>query len=619
MSGGSGDADLYVRFGSAPTTSSYDCRPYLNGNNETCSISNIQEGTYFVMIRGYQAYSGVSLTGTYQGGSGNQNQNPSAFIANGPYSALEGATITMSSAGSADPDGSISTYAWNFGDGNTSSQANPSHAFVNAGTYNVTLTVTDNDGATDSAATTATITSPVNQLPSSVIANGPFNATVGSTIGMSSSGSNDPDGSISSYTWNFGDGSTSNQANSTHSYAAAGNYTVTLTVTDNEGASDSATTTAFITEAPNNAPTGVIANGPFSAEEGESISFSSNGSSDSEGSINAYSWNFGDGSTSSSANPSHAYASEGTYTVTLTVTDNDGATDTVTSSASITASNTGGGGGDLNEGDLSGSTNSTQNFSLDVPAGASNLVFAISGGSGDADLYVRFGSAPTTSSYDCRPYLNGNNETCNFASPQTGTYFVMVRAYSAYSGLSLTGSYEGGSSGGNNTPPSAVIANGPFSSVTGAALQMSSAGSTDSDGSISSYQWDFGDGNSSAGVNPSHSYSAPGTYSVTLTVTDNDGASDSATTTANITAAGSGFSVSSHFYDKGTFDFNYTDYETAFSDNFTDNDVEIHSYIVINFNENVRASTINENNIQVKTFEYAGRCRKQSEPDLGYF
>jgi serine protease len=91
---------------------------------------------------------------------------------------------------------------------------------------------------------------------------------------------------------------------------------------------------------------------------------------------------------------------------------------------------------------LAASTGNTLNYTMNVPAGATNLSFAMSGGTGDADLYVRFGSAPTTSTYDCRPYRSGNNETCSFASPQVGTYYVMVRAYSTFSGVSLTGSYS---------------------------------------------------------------------------------------------------------------------------------------------------------------------------------
>lgn len=91
---------------------------------------------------------------------------------------------------------------------------------------------------------------------------------------------------------------------------------------------------------------------------------------------------------------------------------------------------------------LSGQSGSEVFFTLNVPSGASNLVFQMAGGSGDADLYVRRGAPPTTSTYDCRPYLNGSNESCNFASPQGGTWHVMIRGFSAYSNLSLTGSFQ---------------------------------------------------------------------------------------------------------------------------------------------------------------------------------
>ncbi len=94
---------------------------------------------------------------------------------------------------------------------------------------------------------------------------------------------------------------------------------------------------------------------------------------------------------------------------------------------------------------ISGATSSQQFWTMDVPSGASNLQFQMSGGTGDADMYVRFGAQPTTTTYNCRPYLNGNNETCTFAAPQVGTYHVMLRGYSAFSGVSLVGSYQTGS------------------------------------------------------------------------------------------------------------------------------------------------------------------------------
>jgi xanthomonalisin len=77
------------------------------------------------------------------------------------------------------------------------------------------------------------------------------------------------------------------------------------------------------------------------------------------------------------------------------------------------------------------------NYTVVVPAGAKNLKVALSGGTGDADLYLKFGAAPTTSSYDCRPYVTGNAETCTVASPQAGTYYVMLNAYAAFSGVTL--------------------------------------------------------------------------------------------------------------------------------------------------------------------------------------
>ena len=123
------------------------------------------------------------------------------------------------------------------------------------------------------------------------------------------------------------------------------------------------------------------------------------------------------------------------------------------SGVSLEGSYTGGGGGSLSKGvpvtGLGGSTGNEQTFTLSVPAGASNLTFDISGGTGDADLYVRFGSAPTTSQYDCRPYKTGNAENCSFAAPSTGTYHVMIRAYSTYSGVTLVADYDigGGDSG----------------------------------------------------------------------------------------------------------------------------------------------------------------------------
>ncbi|BFI96867.1 MAG: M4 family metallopeptidase [Rhodanobacter sp.] len=126
----------------------------------------------------------------------------------------------------------------------------------------------------------------------------------------------------------------------------------------------------------------------------------------------------------------------------------------------VTCPGTGGGGtgggatelqNNVGVGGVSGAAGADTDFFVNVPAGASNLVMSISGGSGDADLYTKFGSAPTTSSYDCRPYKAGNSESCTVASPSAGKYYIKVHGYSAYSGVTVKASWStGGTSGGGS-------------------------------------------------------------------------------------------------------------------------------------------------------------------------
>jgi PKD repeat protein len=145
---------------------------------------------------------------------------------------------------------------------------------------------------------------------------------------------------------------------------------------------------------------------------------------------------FGDGGTSTATSPSHTYAAAGTYSVTETVTDSVNST-TSSKTSSVTVSTASCGGTVLCSGVAVAWPRSDRdvspNYTMVVPAGKTSVVFTISGGTGDADLYVKLGSAPTTTSYTCRPYLTGNNETCTINAPAAGTYYVNVRAYAAYS------------------------------------------------------------------------------------------------------------------------------------------------------------------------------------------
>ena len=165
-------------------------------------------------------------------------------------------------------------------------------------------------------------------------------------------------------------------------------------------------------------------------------------STDADGSIVTRNWNFGDGTSSSATSPSKTYTAAGTYTVVLTVTDNAGGVDTETKTVTVSSGNV------LSNGvpvtGLSAAIGVELRYTMVVPANATGLKFVTTGSNGDADLYAKFGSAPTTTSYTCRSEASGSNETCTITTAQAGTYHVLVKAYSAFSGLSLTGSYTVG-------------------------------------------------------------------------------------------------------------------------------------------------------------------------------
>ena len=189
--------------------------------------------------------------------------------------------------------------------------------------------MTDNDGASDSETQQVTVTAP-NQAPTAAFAP----SCTDLSCSFDSDASSDPDGNIAGWHWTFGDGSSSDEANPSHTYGSANTYSVTLTVTDNDGATDSETQQVTV-NAPNQAPTAAFA--PTCSDL--SCSFNSDASADPDGSITGWHWNFGDGDSSDERNPSHTYASANTYTVTLTVTDNRGASSAATSQVGATLPN----------------------------------------------------------------------------------------------------------------------------------------------------------------------------------------------------------------------------------------------------------------------------------------
>ncbi len=171
---------------------------------------------------------------------------------------------------------------------------------------------------------------------------------------------------------------------------------------------------------------------------GLTVSFT-DASTDTDGTVVSQMWDFGDGNGTGDLNPVHSYTAAGTYTVILTVTDDDGATGEISRDVTVKTDDV----VEIHDGDtitdLSGAKGDWLYFKITPPTGSAQLTLTISGGSGDTDLYTKSGEKPTLSLYDCRPYLNGNNETCVTSNP-TGTYYIGLYGYSSFSGVSLSAS-----------------------------------------------------------------------------------------------------------------------------------------------------------------------------------
>ena len=197
----------------------------------------------------------------------------------------------------------------------------------------MTLTVTDDRGGTATAAKTATL-SAANVAPTAAFTS----AVTNLSVQLDATGSTDTDGTIASYTWNFGDGATLAGANPTpsHPYAAAGTYTVTLVVTDDDGASSAPVAhDVTVAQAPNALPTAAFTSSV--GADGRTVSVNASGSSDPDGTITGYAWTFGPSGTGSGVTSSYTFPADGTYTIGLTVTDNRGGTATKSAQVTVAA------------------------------------------------------------------------------------------------------------------------------------------------------------------------------------------------------------------------------------------------------------------------------------------
>ena len=166
--------------------------------------------------------------------SAQSNGAPSASFTANSTSGDAPLTVNADANGSSDSDGTITNYNWDFGDGNTAIGVIASHQYTVAGSYAVTLTVTDNDGATDQATLPITVTLP-NQAPTASFTANPTNGEAPLLVQVDGSGSIDVDGTIETYAWDFGDGFTGSGITTSHEYANAGVFSLALVVRDNAG------------------------------------------------------------------------------------------------------------------------------------------------------------------------------------------------------------------------------------------------------------------------------------------------------------------------------------------------------------------------------------------------
>ncbi|WP_298989838.1 PKD domain-containing protein [uncultured Pseudokineococcus sp.] len=469
-----------------------------------------------------------------------------------------GLTCTFDATGSTDADGTITGYAWDFGDGTTGTGASTQHPYTTPGERTATLTVTDDDGATATTSVTAAPEPP----PTNVAPTAAATATCDElACTFDATGSTDTDGTITAHAWDFGDGTTGTGATTQHTYATAGDYTATLTITDDDGATATTTTTLSPRTTPPPAPTTPIAfraaadnqgnagaatvTLPASLRAGDQllVVLTTNRDATLGAPTGAGDWGQpvqqGTGDKGQVETTVYAKTADGTEAgrtlritfdefskYTITATAHSGAVlesatlaaETANRAAHTTPPATTTVPGSWVVSYWADKTSATTGWTS--PAATTDRAETIGTGAGRITSLLTDSGAPLPTG----PHP-GLTATADSATLKATTLTLVLHPTPT----------DGGGEGGDGTAEPPNRAPSVVAAVTCAGLTCTfdATGSTDADGTITGYAWDFGDGTTGTGASTQHPYTTPGERTATLTVTDDDGA----TATTSVTAA----------------------------------------------------------------------------------
>jgi poly(3-hydroxybutyrate) depolymerase/ribosomal protein L14 len=522
-----------------------------NTGAASTALDNLVQGTYTFRLTVTDNNGASSSDNVTVRVNAATNQQPVANAGGDINITLPNNSATLNGSGSNDPDGSIATYAWTKTAGpgqydiaNTSATTTALNNLVQ-GTYTFRLTVTDNNGASSSDDVNVIVNPPSNQLPvanagSDVTLTWPNNSTT-----LDGNGSNDPDGSISTYAWTKIGGpgqyniANTGAASTTLDNLVQGNYTFRLTVTDNSGASSSATVSVIVNSPANVPPSANAGNDITITLPTNSASLDAGGSTDSDGTITRYSWSWISGPSqytivnNNSSNPTTSLTNlvAGTYLFRLVITDNSGGSDvdavmiTVRPAANIPP--VANAGADINITLPVNNTTLNGSASADSDGSISNYAWSKISGPGQYNI-VNAGSASTA--------LNNLVQ---------GTYafrLVVTDNRGATDADTVTVTVNAAPPPPNQSPVANAGSDITIQLPTGNTTLDGSA-SSDPDGNISNYAWSWVSGPAQYNIGNTGSATTSltslvaGTYLFRLQVTDNNGATDADTVRVTVNSA----------------------------------------------------------------------------------